>query len=170
MLMGLALGYFLALVSRGMHGRQPGFRNLVLWFSTEEANRALLTAFAIPIMALSLVLTMSRSGIMSFAVALVMVATVMVRRQSGASRRALALPAQFMAIECKTSERVDTGALTGIRKLAEEYGAAAVVAARVVCRTVTPYPVGTDVTQQAVPLSAVTNFASGPNDAPARRR
>ncbi len=35
-------------------------------------------------------LTMSRSGITSFAVALVMVATVMVRRQSGASRRALA--------------------------------------------------------------------------------
>ncbi len=47
-------------------------------------------------------------------------------------------PEQFVAIECKTSERVDTGALTGIRKLAEEYGAAAVAAARVVCRTVTP--------------------------------
>ncbi len=90
--MGLpvALGYFLALVSRGMQGRKPGFRNQVLWFSTEQANRALLTGFAILIMALSLVLTMSRSGITSFAVALVMVATVMVRRQSGASRRELA--------------------------------------------------------------------------------
>ncbi len=38
-------------------------------------------------------------------------------------------PEQFVAIECKTSERVDTGALTGIRKLAEEYGATAVAAA-----------------------------------------
>ncbi|MDO8793719.1 MAG: hypothetical protein Q7J25_03770 [Vicinamibacterales bacterium] len=65
--MPVALGYFLAIVSRGMQGRQPGFRNLVLWFSSEQASRALLTGFAILVMALSLVLTMSRSGIMACA-------------------------------------------------------------------------------------------------------
>ncbi len=93
MLMALpvALGYFLALVSRGTQGRKPGFRNLVLWFSTEHASRALLTGFAILVMALSLVLTMSRSGITGLAVGLVIAGTVMARRQSGTSRRALAV-------------------------------------------------------------------------------
>ncbi|MEO8678475.1 MAG: O-antigen ligase family protein [Vicinamibacterales bacterium] len=93
MLMALpvTLGYFLALVSRGMEGRKPGFRNLVLWFSTEQASRATLTAFAILVMALSLVLTVSRSGIMGFVVALLLVGTVMARRQSSISRRALVI-------------------------------------------------------------------------------
>jgi len=91
MLMALpvALGYFLALVSRGMQGRQPGFRNFVLWFSSEQASRAVLTGFAILVMALSLVLTMSRSGIMACAAALLIAGTVAARRQSGASRRSL---------------------------------------------------------------------------------
>lgn len=93
MLMGLpvALGYFLALVSRGMHGRKSGLRNLVLWFSSEAANRAILTAFAILMMALSIVLTMSRSGITACAFALVIAGSVTVRRQVGASRRTLAV-------------------------------------------------------------------------------
>jgi O-antigen ligase len=86
----LALGYFLAFVSRGMRGRKPGFRNLVLWFSTKEASRALLTGFAILLMALSLVLTLSRSGIMGLALAVMLVATVMVKRQAGTSRRVVA--------------------------------------------------------------------------------
>jgi hypothetical protein len=91
MLMGLpvALGYFLALVSRGMRGRQPGFRNFVLWFSTEHASRAVLTGFAILVMALSLVLTMSRSGMMAGTAAIVIAGMVATRRQSGAARRTL---------------------------------------------------------------------------------
>lgn len=91
MLMGLpvALGYFRALVSRGMQGRQPGFRNFVLWFSSEQASRAVLTGFTIIVTALSLVLTMSRSGIMACAAALLIAGTVTARRQSSASRRTL---------------------------------------------------------------------------------
>lgn len=91
MALPVALGYFLALVSRGTQGRKPGFRNLVLWLSTEHASRAVLTGFAILVLALSLVLTMSRSGITGLAVALVIAGTVMARRQTGASRRALAV-------------------------------------------------------------------------------
>lgn len=88
MLMALpvALGLFLALVSRGMGGRQ-GFRNLVLWFSTEQASRAVLTGFAILVMALSLVLTLSRSGMAALAATLVLMGAVLARRQTGASRR-----------------------------------------------------------------------------------
>lgn len=64
-------------------------------------------------------------------------------------------PAQFVAIECKTAERVSGSDLKGIHKLAEEYGPGTVAAARVVCRTITPYPVGADPTHLAVPLNAM---------------
>lgn len=89
MALPLALGYLLALVSHGMHGRLPGFRNLVLWFSGQQASRAILAAFAILVMALSLVLTMSRSGMMAGAAAVLIAGAVAARRQSGASRRTL---------------------------------------------------------------------------------
>ena len=93
MLMALpvALGYFFALVSRGVQNRQPGMRNFVLWFSTEQASRALLTAFAILVMALSLVLTMSRSGMMAGMAAILVAAAVAAKHQKGASRRTLTL-------------------------------------------------------------------------------
>jgi O-antigen ligase len=93
MLMGIpvALGYFMALVSRGTQDRKPGFRNLVLWFSSEDASRAILTGFVILMMALSLVLTMSRSGITAFAAALVISAVFAARRQDGMPRRTLAM-------------------------------------------------------------------------------
>lgn len=91
MLMGIpvALGLFLAMVSRGMEGRKPGLRNFVLWFSTEQASRAALTGFTILVMALSLVLTLSRSGILALATALLIAGTAMARRQAGRSRRVL---------------------------------------------------------------------------------
>jgi putative inorganic carbon (HCO3(-)) transporter len=91
MLMALpvALGYLFALGSRGMRDRKSGFRNIMLWLATADANRAVLTGFAILIMALSLVLTMSRSGIIACAAALLIAGTVTSRRQTGASRRTL---------------------------------------------------------------------------------
>ena len=93
MLMGLpvALGFFLALVSRGMQGKKSGVRNFILWFSSEQASRALLTGFSLLLMVLSLVLTMSRSGIMAGAAALVIAGTVTARHQTGTSRRTLAI-------------------------------------------------------------------------------
>lgn len=89
MALPLVLGYFLALVSHGMHGRQPGFRNLLLWFSGEQASRAILAAFAILVMGLAMVMTMSRSGMMAGAVAVLIAGAVAVRRQSSGSRRTL---------------------------------------------------------------------------------
>jgi O-antigen ligase len=93
MLMALpvALGYFLALVSRGVQNRQPSIRNLVLWFSTEQASRALLTGFAIAVIALSLVLTMSRSGMIAGVAAILVAGITASKRQSGVSRRALTI-------------------------------------------------------------------------------
>lgn len=91
MVIPVSLGYFLAIVSRGMEGRKPGLRNFLLWFASGPANRAVLTGFAILVMALSLVLTLSRSGIIALFVAMLLAGTVMASRQSGVSRRAVAI-------------------------------------------------------------------------------
>ena len=64
-------------------------------------------------------------------------------------------PTEFVAIEVKTSERIGEADLRGLHKLADEYGPRAITAARVVCRTETPYPVGADPAHFAVPLAAL---------------
>jgi O-antigen ligase len=89
MVIPVGFGYFLATVSRGMDSRKPGLRNLLLSFSSEAASRAMLTGFAILVMALSLVLTMSRSGMIALLASMVVAGTMMTWRQSGVSRRAL---------------------------------------------------------------------------------
>lgn len=61
-------------------------------------------------------------------------------------------PERFLAIECKASERIDTGALKHISRLAEEYGPRSVPRARIVCRTPTAYPLGREKTARAVPM------------------
>lgn len=69
-------------------------------------------------------------------------------------------PQRFVAIECKTAERIGADDIKGIRKLAEEYGARAVVRAYVACRTPTAYPAGEDPLVEAAPLPTidVTSF------------
>lgn len=75
MALPLALAYFAELVASGTRGGKPGFRDRVLWFASPDANRAILVQFAILVMGLSLVKTISRSGITCFAVTLVLVAS-----------------------------------------------------------------------------------------------
>jgi O-antigen ligase len=93
MLMGIpvAIGYFMAIVSKGMDGRKSGLRNLILWFSTERASKALLIGFAIIAMSLSLVLTLSRSGITALSAALLLTAILGARYQTRGSRRAFSV-------------------------------------------------------------------------------
>lgn len=92
MLMGLplAIGLFLALVARGMRGVSGGWRSRILWFSSRDASQVILVAFAVVTMGLSLILTLSRSGISCFLAALVLVSSVVVRKQTVRSRRAVA--------------------------------------------------------------------------------
>jgi len=129
MLMALpvAIGVFIAAVSRGMGLVKPGIRNRILWFSTPTASRTTLTGFAILVMALSLVLTLSRSGILAFVAALVIMATFVVRRQMGASKRAitgvylLSLPLavlSFVGIDRIVARFADPSALDGSGRLA----------------------------------------------------
>jgi hypothetical protein len=83
----LTLGVLGASISRGMRTVHPTFRDRVLWFSSPEANRAILVAGAAVVMALSLVLTMSRSGMLSIAAALAVMATMALARHGSTGRR-----------------------------------------------------------------------------------
>jgi O-antigen ligase len=89
MLMALpvSLGLFGALVSRGMRDVKSEFHYRLLWFASREASEVVLVGFAVLVMGLSLVLTMSRSGILGFALALVFAGVPMAWRQATGSRR-----------------------------------------------------------------------------------
>jgi O-antigen ligase len=88
MLMAIPLGIadFCGRLSRSMHGLKPGFRQRILWFAGPEANRTMLVGFAVLLMAVSLVLTMSRSGILAFSLALLAAGWWMARKLTGHRR------------------------------------------------------------------------------------
>ena len=89
MALPLSLGHFGGLLARGMPGVRPGWRNRVAWFSTPAASAAVLTGFGVVVIALSLVMTLSRSGLACFCVAMALFGGRWLRRNSGVSRRAL---------------------------------------------------------------------------------
>jgi hypothetical protein len=82
----VAVGYFASLVAKGMVGVKPGWRNRIIWFSTPDASRAVLTGFAILVMGFALTLTLSRSGISCFLLAIVLSAFNVLRRQTTATK------------------------------------------------------------------------------------
>lgn len=89
MLMALSagLGYFAGLVARGTRGTRPGWRGTAEWFATKDANRAVAVAAGLLVMALALVLTLSRSGVTCLMFSLVLTGAVVFRRQPGKSKR-----------------------------------------------------------------------------------
>jgi len=93
MLMGLplTLGLLCAGLAREMRGVAPHWRARVIWFSSPAANRLLLLTAAAALMALSLVLTLSRSGIAAMFAAFTLTAFAVVRHQASTRRRAVVL-------------------------------------------------------------------------------
>ena len=87
----VAMGYFSALVARGMRGAGPTLRERALWFSSPEASRVILVGLAILVMGVSLVLTLSRSGIAGFLLAIAISSFVVFRRHARGSRRVVNL-------------------------------------------------------------------------------
>jgi O-antigen ligase len=73
------------------YGIKQGLRNRLIWLSTPEASRIILIAAGVVVMAISLVWTMSRSGIVSFTCAMVCFVWLMARRRVGNGHRAVAL-------------------------------------------------------------------------------
>jgi O-antigen ligase len=87
MALPLAIGYFCTRVGRAMRKVKPGWRNRVIWFSSREASQTILFGAGTLLMALALVLTMSRSGALGLLVALVIAGGFVTHGQSTALRR-----------------------------------------------------------------------------------
>jgi O-antigen ligase len=83
----LVLGYFCAIVSRGTQTVRPTLRDRVIWLSSREASQALLAAFAAIVMGVALVFSLSRSGMLSLVVAMLVCGFAAIRRQKGALGR-----------------------------------------------------------------------------------
>ncbi|MGE5359636.1 MAG: O-antigen ligase family protein, partial [Bacteroidales bacterium] len=90
MALPLGLGYFFALVARGMRGVKPDWHHRLLWFASPDASRVVLVGFGLAVMGVSLVLTFSRSGITCFTIALLLSGVVAIRHQARGSNRAVA--------------------------------------------------------------------------------
>jgi hypothetical protein len=87
MALPLVVGYFSGRVARGMRDVRPGWRNRIIWFSSADASETIWIGFSALMMAVALVLTTSRSGVIGLLTALVVAAWFTSRRQSGIARR-----------------------------------------------------------------------------------
>src|SRR5205814_2107959 len=93
MLMGLPLtfGLLCAMLSRAMRGVRPYWRDRLMWLSTPDASLILLTGAATIVMAISLVLTLSLSGMAALAAAIAITAVCVIRRRWTRGRTAAAI-------------------------------------------------------------------------------
>jgi O-antigen ligase len=90
MALPLTLGLLCGGVARAMRGVKATWRDRLVWLSSREASRLLLFAAGAGVMALSLVMTMSRSGITALALAIAIMGGVVMRRQR-TTRRAVTI-------------------------------------------------------------------------------
>lgn len=91
MALPLTIGLLARTVSRDAAGAPASFRQRLIWFATPEANKAILAGFAVLLMTMALVLTLSRSGIAAMACAMAF-ASVMITRRPGSRRQRLLVP------------------------------------------------------------------------------
>ena len=93
MLMGLplTLGLLCAMLSRAMRGVRPYWRDQLMWLSTPDASLILLTGGGTLVMAISLVLTLSMSGMMALALAIGITGACVIRRRWTRGRTAAAI-------------------------------------------------------------------------------
>jgi O-antigen ligase len=117
MALPLTLALLVAGIDQGMQGLKRGWRNRVLWFSSAEANRLILVAGAAVLMALSLMLTMSRSGMTAFALSMLITGWFVARSVHTRSRR-------FAAAACLTVLVTIVVLWTGPDVVASRFGAA----------------------------------------------
>ena len=89
MILPLVLGYAMALVHRVPHPRLTDLGGWVRWTASEDAGRPILAIICVLVMAMSIVLSGSRSGMASFAVVLVVLGTFVVYRMSSRRGRVL---------------------------------------------------------------------------------
>jgi O-antigen ligase len=85
----VSIGYFCATLSRRLAAVDTGWRQRLLWVSSRHANQLVLMCAAILLMAVSLVMTLSRSGIICFLITLLIVAMLALKRRAQGVRRAV---------------------------------------------------------------------------------
>jgi hypothetical protein len=98
MVLPLTLALLVGGINRSRAKAGSGWRNTVLWCSTPEASRLALVAAAATVMALSLVLTMSRSGMTAFVVSIVMTGWFVLRAFESRTRRVGAAVCLFLLV------------------------------------------------------------------------
>jgi O-antigen ligase len=86
MTLSLSLGYFCGRTAQIVPHVKPGFRNRVLGFSSNEASQIMLVGFAIAVMAIAMVYTLSMAGILCLALAVVVTGWTAFSGQSGSRR------------------------------------------------------------------------------------
>jgi O-antigen ligase len=105
----LAIGLLCHEVSRGLRGVRPDWRERMLWLASPGASRLVLLTGAVGVMALSLFLTLSRSGIVAGTLAAVCVA-LFSRLNAARGRRIAALVLVGMLLVLAIG-RAGTGAI-----------------------------------------------------------
>lgn len=86
MALSLAIGSFAGGISEALKNVRPDWRERVLWFSSRRASVMIMMAGAAAIMALSMVITFSRGGLVGLTALLSIGSWWMLRRQSGSRR------------------------------------------------------------------------------------
>jgi O-antigen ligase len=86
MALSLSLGYYCGAIASLARGTKTALRDRVLWLSSAEANQLVLIGVCLALMALSLVLTLSRSGISCLALAVLVTGSVAILRRRERSR------------------------------------------------------------------------------------
>src|SRR5262249_38738935 len=87
----LLVGHLLSCLANARREMRTDWRSRLVWLSTSGAAEIILIAFAISVMALSVTMTMSSSGLASLIVALSLLGWVVTRRRRG-PRSAIVLP------------------------------------------------------------------------------
>lgn len=87
MTLSLVVGYFCGAVARGLRQVPTDWRSRVLWFGSAEAGQAVLAGLTSVVMAVAVVVTLSRSGILALVLALGMTGIWAVRRQPRRGRQ-----------------------------------------------------------------------------------
>jgi O-antigen ligase len=93
MALPLTLALLVAGIDQGMRGVKAGWRHKVLWFASEEASRLILLAGGAALIAVALMLTMSRSGITAFVLSTLVTAWFVARTVKSRARRLAAAAA-----------------------------------------------------------------------------
>ncbi|HEX5070033.1 MAG TPA: O-antigen ligase family protein [Vicinamibacterales bacterium] len=89
MALPLTIGLVSMGLARGFRGLKPSLRDRLLWLGTPSGARVLLALFAATVMAVALMLTMSRSGMASLALALLMSGGMVLAGARGRGGRSL---------------------------------------------------------------------------------